>query len=45
MIFLTLSGWFMLKGKNGLTGRGVWFIAVGVLPPIVAVVLFELVQK
>jgi hypothetical protein len=45
LIFLTVSGWFMLKGKHGVIGRGKWFIAAGMLPPIVAIVFFEWVQK
>ncbi len=45
LIFLTVSGWFMLKGKNGIAGRGKWFIAAGILPPVVALVIFDLLQK
>jgi len=45
LIFLTVSGWFMLKGKYGIGGRGKWFIAAGMIPPIAAIIIFELVQK
>ena len=45
LIFLTVSGWFMLKGKAGLIGRGKWFIAAGMLPPVAAIILFEFVQR
>jgi hypothetical protein len=45
LIFLTVSGWFMLKGKTGVIGRGKWFIAAGMLPPIAAIIIFELVQR
>lgn len=45
LIFLTLTGWFILKGKNGVLGRGKWFIAAGMLPPIAAIIIFQLVQK
>jgi len=45
LIFITVSGWFMLKGKNGIGGRGKWFIAAGIVPPIVALIVFDLVQK
>lgn len=45
LIFLTISGWFMLKGKYGVMGRGKWFIAAGMLPPILAIIVFEWVQK
>ena len=45
LISLTVSGWFMLKGRHGVIGRGKWFIAAGIVPPIAAFLLFELVQK
>lgn len=45
LVFLTVSGWFMLKGKHGLAGRGKWFIAAGMAPPIAAIILFEWLQK
>lgn len=44
LIFLTVSGWFMLKGKHGVIGRGKWFIAAGMVPPIVAIVLFSAIS-
>ena len=43
--FLAVSGWFMLKGKSGVSGRGKWLIAAGMLPPVAAIVIFQLVQK
>ena len=45
LIFLTVSGWFMLKGRHGVIGRGKWFIAAGIVPPILAIVVFSLMQK
>jgi uncharacterized protein len=45
LILITVSGWFMLKGKNGLMGRGKWFVAAGVVPPVAAIILFEFLQK
>lgn len=45
LIFLTVSGWFILKGKHGVIGRGKWLIAAGMVPPIAAIIIFELVQK
>jgi len=45
LIFVVVSGWFMLKGKNGIRGRGKWLIAAGILPPVVALILFNLVQR
>lgn len=45
LIFLTVSGWFVLKGERGLGGRGKWLIAAGMLPPLVAVLIFSFVQR
>jgi len=45
LILLTVSGWFILKGRHGVLGRGKWFIAAGIVPPVVAIVIFQLVQK
>ena len=45
LIFITVSGWFMLKGKNVIGGRGKWLIAAGVLPPVAALIIFDLLQK
>lgn len=44
LILLTISGWLMLKGKHGLLGRGKWFIAAGIVPPVVAMIVFELLR-
>ena len=45
LIVLTISGWFILKGKNGIMGRGKWFALAGIAPPVVALVIFEWLQK
>ena len=45
LIFLTVSGWCILKGRHGVLGRGKWFIAAGIVPPVVAIIIFQLVQK
>ncbi len=36
--FLAISGLFVLKGKNGLSGRGKWLAGLGVVLPILALV-------
>lgn len=41
LIVLSVTGLFVLKGKYGITGRGKWFIAAGLLPPVIAWILFE----
>ena len=35
LLFVTISGIFILKGKNGLMKRGIWFILGGLIVPIV----------
>ncbi len=34
LILLALSGLFILKGKNGITGRGAWLTALGLIIPL-----------
>lgn len=34
LIFMGISGMFVLKGSTGLVGRGKWFVAIGVLIPV-----------
>ncbi len=38
LIAITVSGMFMLRGNNGLKGRGKWLLAAGVIPPLIAVI-------
>lgn len=35
LIFLAISGLFLVKGKNGITQRGAWLTALGFLIPLV----------
>lgn len=35
LIFVALSGIFILKGKNGFGRRGIWLIAAGIIIPLV----------
>jgi uncharacterized protein len=35
LILLAISGLFVLKGKNGLAKRGVWFASAGIIIPLV----------
>jgi len=39
LLFVAISGLFLLKGKFGLTGRGLWLTSVGIVIPL-AVILF-----
>ncbi|MBS1775177.1 MAG: PepSY-associated TM helix domain-containing protein [Bacteroidetes bacterium] len=40
LIVISITGLIILKGKYGFKRRGVWFMVVGLLLPIAAVVLF-----
>jgi hypothetical protein len=37
LLFLAVSGMFMLAGKKGLFGRGAFFVGIGVLIPVLYV--------
>jgi hypothetical protein len=37
LIFLALSGLFMFPGKKGFAGRGKWFLAAGIIIPVLFV--------
>ncbi len=34
LIVVAITGIFVLKGKNGITGRGAWMTAIGILVPV-----------
>jgi uncharacterized protein len=40
LIILAGTGLFMIKGKNGIKGRGKWFTVLGVLIPIIFLGLY-----
>jgi uncharacterized protein len=35
LIILAISGLFIIKGKNGITGRGAWLTTIGIIIPII----------
>jgi uncharacterized protein len=39
LIILALTGLILIKGKKGITGRGAWLTAIGILVPILFLVL------
>jgi hypothetical protein len=41
LIFVAVTGLFVLKGKNGITGRGAFFTVVGALIPAVFWIWFK----
>jgi len=40
LILLAFTGLFVLKGKNGITGRGAWLTSVGILVPLFFLLLY-----
>jgi hypothetical protein len=42
LIFINVTGLFVLKGKHGITGRGKWLVAAGFLPPVIALILHSM---
>lgn len=38
--FLAISGLFMIKGKNGIKGRGFWLSMIGMLLPIIFLLIY-----
>jgi hypothetical protein len=41
LIFLAISGLFVLKGKKGIKGRGSWLTAIGVVIPILFLLMYK----
>ena len=41
LLFLAISGMFVLKGRKGITGRGKWLIGIGVLIPILVLAFYK----
>jgi hypothetical protein len=39
LILITVTGLFVIKGKNGISGRGKWLVMAGLVPPIAAIVI------
>ncbi len=45
LIAISVTGLLIFRGKNGISGRGKWLIIAGMLPPVMAWTIYELVQK
>lgn len=41
LIIITITGLFIIKGKNGITRRGAFLTIAGIVLPIIAVLLFR----
>jgi hypothetical protein len=42
LLLLGITGLFVLKGKNGLSGRGKWLTAAGIIIPIIFLIIYTL---
>ncbi len=42
LITINITGLFILKGRYGITGRGKWLIGFGALPPLVVLLVYEI---
>lgn len=42
LMALSLTGLFVLRGKYGLARRGRWLVLAGLVPPVLALLIFEL---
>lgn len=40
LMLLAITGLFVLKGKNGITGRGAWLTGLGIIIPIVFLLFY-----
>jgi len=39
LLFMAVTGMFVLKGRQGLAGRGKWFILAGLVVPLAFIAL------
>jgi hypothetical protein len=44
LVVIVATGLMMVKGPAGFWGRGKWFVLAGMVPPVAAIVLFEILQ-
>jgi uncharacterized protein len=40
LLLLAITGLFILKGKNGITGRGAWLTIIGIIVPIFFLLIY-----
>lgn len=40
LIIISITGLFILKGKNGITRRGAWLTGIGILIPIIFLIIY-----
>ena len=44
LLTVNITGLFILKGRHGVLGRGVWLIGAGTLPAAIGIVVYYFVQ-
>jgi hypothetical protein len=40
LIALAITGLFMVRGKKGITGRGAWLTALGIIIPVIYLIIY-----
>lgn len=40
LFLLAISGLFIIRGKNGITGRGAWLTSIGIIIPIALIIYY-----
>lgn len=40
LIVLAVTGLFILRGRNGILGRGAWFTAAGIIIPAIIIIIY-----
>ncbi len=40
LILMAITGLFIIRGKNGITGRGAWLTALGIIIPAIFLILY-----
>ncbi len=40
LIVMAITGLFMVRGKNGFKKRGVWFVSVGIIIPLIFLIMY-----
>ncbi len=40
LIIIAITGLFIIKGKKGITGRGIWLTAIGIIIPIIILFIY-----
>ena len=40
LIVLAVTGMFMVRGRNGFKRRGIWFVSIGIIIPLIFLVLY-----